>query len=111
MDPASSLESRGALGRLVAPVEAEYHRWLALRLMPLGTAAALASILSWFIGPPLAHLTVADSVDLSAIYLVAWCVTIPVLGVGLAWIRRHGGTGLVPFSAPAICLRWPTVHW
>lgn len=101
---APSLDRHGFLGRFDAPVEAEYQRWLALRLMPLGTAAALASSLSWFFGPPLANLTVADSVDLSAIYLTAWCVNIPVLCVGLAWIRRRRGTGLVPFSALAICL-------
>lgn len=103
MDPAS-LERHGPLGRFSAPVEAEYQEWLAAHLLPLGTAVAVTSMLAWLVGPPLAHITVPGSVDLSTIYLVAWGVNIPVLGIGLLWIRSRGGRGIEKFGAFAICL-------
>lgn len=101
---APSLDRHGFLGRFDAPVEADYQRWLRVHVLPLATAAALTSVVAWFVGPPIAHVTVAASVDLSAIYLLAWGVNIPMLLGGLFWIRRHEGALLVPFSALAICV-------
>ncbi len=104
MDSGLSLDRHGPLGRFVAPVEADYQRWLERHLVPLGTAAAVTSILAWIVGPPLAHLTAPNDVDLGAIYLTAWAVNVPVLATGLVWIRRRDGRNFVPFGALAICL-------
>lgn len=101
---AASLQRHGSLGRFAAPVEAEYQGWLVRHLLPMATAAAMTSVLAWLVGAPIAQLTVADTVDLSTIYLTAWAINIPVLTLGVLWIRRPGGLDLVPFAALAICL-------
>jgi len=104
MDTELSLDRHGPLGRFDALVEADYQRWLERHLLPLATAMALTSIGAWVTGPPFAHLLAASSVDLSAIYLVCWGINIPVLALGLAWVRRRAGLGLVNLGVLAIAL-------
>src|SRR3954469_3897630 len=104
MDGALSLDRHGPLGRFGAPVEEDYQRWLERHLLPLATAMALTSILAWIVGPPIAHLTSASSIDLSAIYLVGWAVNVPALVVGLVWVRGRAGKGLVNLGVLAIAL-------
>jgi class 3 adenylate cyclase len=95
MDGALSLERHGPLGRFVAPVEADYQRWLERHLVPLATALGATSALAWLAAPPSAWLFAKDDVDLSVVFVVCWGVNVVAIVSGITWIRRTGGRRVV----------------
>jgi class 3 adenylate cyclase len=83
-----SLERHGLLGRFDAPTEAEYRRWLVLRIRSLGGAMTVASVAAWLVVPVVADLLVPADRGVATSYAVCWGIFVPMLAAILAYVRR-----------------------
>lgn len=88
MHPPPSLERHGPLGRFDASTEADYRRWLVLRIRPLGTTMASASLVAWLAVPVVADAFLPAGRGVPATYAVCWGIFVPLLAGMLVYLAR-----------------------
>lgn len=119
MDGALSLHRHGPLGRFDLSTEAEYRRWLVLRIRPLGTTMIIASLVSWIVLPVAADLMLPAGRGVPTAYAVSWGIFVPMLVGLLVYVVRSrtlslfvalGTTAVTVTSLVTLLVLGPALH-
>ena len=114
-----SLERHGPLGRFDVSTEAEFRRWLALRIRPLGVTMIAASLVPWLVLPPVADVLLPDGRGVATTYAVCWGIFVPMLAAMMVYVVRSqmptkfvalGAVGVAVTSLASLLLLGPALH-